>query len=183
LVEAALPDSVRLASTQPVLAPETAAHGDAIERVLDRAFGPGRFAKPSERVREFAPHLPALSRVALAGGAVLGVCRINEIAIGGHVAYFLGPLAVDPNAQHGGLGHLLMTEVIAACRAAGRGAAIVLMGEPSFFGAFGFVRIPAGQVTMPIPVEARRLQWLGFDEPTLARVTGVVSRPRAASRA
>ena len=162
---------------------ETPAHAAAIERVLDRAFGPGRFAKPSERVREFAPPLPALSRVAMAKGVVLGVCRISEIAIGDHAAYFLGPLAVDPDAQHGGLGHLLVSAAVEACRADGRGAAIVLMGEPSFFGALGFVRIPWGRVAMPVPVEARRLQWLGFDETALAAVTGAVSPPRAASPA
>jgi predicted N-acetyltransferase YhbS len=162
---------------------ETPVHGQAIERVLDRAFGPGRFAKPSERVREFAPHLPALSRVAVAGGVVLGVCRIHEIAIGDHAGFFLGPLAVDPDAQHGGLGHLLVSAAVEACRADGRGAAIVLMGEPSFFGTLGFARIPSGRIVMPGPVEARRLQWLGFDENILAALQGAVSPPRAASPA
>lgn len=175
--------SVHLAPAAPALVAETPAHAAAIERVLDRAFGPGRFAKPSERVREFAPPLLALSRVAVADGAVLGVCRISEIAIGEHRAFFLGPLAVDPDAQHGGLGHLLVNEAVAACRADGRGAAIVLMGEPSFFGAQGFVRIPADRVVMPVPVEARRLQWLGLDEQRLEAVSGAVSRPRDASPA
>jgi predicted N-acetyltransferase YhbS len=175
--------SVHLASAAPALVAETPPHAAAIERVLDRAFGPGRFAKPSERVREFAPLLPALSRVAVADGAVLGVCRINEVSIGDQRAFFLGPLAVDPDAQHGGLGHLLVNEVVAACRADGRGAAILLMGEPSFFGALGFVRIPSGRIVMPTPVEARRLQWLGFDEQTLETVAGAVSPPRAASPA
>jgi predicted N-acetyltransferase YhbS len=178
-----VPAPVHLASAAPAFVAESPAHGAAIERVLDRAFGPGRFAKPSERVREFALPLPALSRVAVADGAVLGVCRVNEIGVGDHRAFFLGPLAVDPDAQHGGLGHLLVTEVVAACRADGRGAAMLLMGEPSFFGALGFVRVPSARIIMPTPVEARRLQWLGFDEQTLAAVTGAVSPPRAASPA
>ena len=37
-----------------VVVNETAAHGPAIEALLDRAFGPGRFAKVSERVREWS---------------------------------------------------------------------------------------------------------------------------------
>lgn len=178
-----MPASVHLASAAPALLAETPAHAAAIERVLDRAFGPGRFAKPSERVREFAPPLPALSRVAVSDGAVLGVCRINEIAIGDHRAFFLGPLGVDPDAQHLGLGHLLVNEAVAACRADRRGVAILLMGQPSFFERLGFVQIPPGQVVMPVPVEPRRLQWMGFDEHALSAVTGVISRPRAASRA
>lgn len=178
-----MPASVHLASAAPALVAETPVHAAAIERVLDRAFGPGRFAKPSERVREFAPLLPDLSRVAIRDHAVIGVCRIHEIAIGDRAGFFLGPLAVDPDAQHGGLGHMLVSAAIEACRADGRGAAIVLMGEPSFFGTLGFVRIPAGRIVMPGPVEARRLQWLGLDENILATLQGAVSPPRVASPA
>jgi predicted N-acetyltransferase YhbS len=161
----------------PVFVPETAAHAPAIERVLDRAFGPGRFAKPSERVREFAVHRPELSRVALSGADVIGVCRIYDIAIGERPALFLGPLAVDPDAQHGGLGHALVSATVDLCRAAGH-EAIVLMGAPTFFGKLGFSQIPVGQVAMPIPVEARRLQWILLREG--APLSGQISRPRAA---
>jgi predicted N-acetyltransferase YhbS len=168
--------------TAPLLVAETPAHAQAVERVLDRGFGPGRFAKPSERVREFAPHLPALSRVALMGADLVGVCRIYDIAIGGRPALFLGPLAVDPDAQHGGLGHALVAATIDACRAINR-EAIVLMGEPSFFGALGFEQIPPGQVLMPGPVEARRLQWIALRTGAFANLAGPISRPRAASPA
>ena len=60
------------------LAAETSAHAAQIEGVLDRAFGPGRYAKTSERVRERgARHELALSRVAVnEAGEVIGVCRI-----------------------------------------------------------------------------------------------------------
>jgi predicted N-acetyltransferase YhbS len=42
-------------------------HDAAIERVLDRAFGPGRFAKTSERVRERGARLE-LAHLAREGG-------------------------------------------------------------------------------------------------------------------
>ena len=163
-----------------MLIAESAAHASGIERVLDRAFGPGRFAKPSERVREFAVHRPDLSRVALVGADVIGVCRIYDISIGETAALFLGPLAVDPESQHGGLGHALVSATIDLCRAANH-EAIVLMGAPSFFSKLGFSQIPAGQVVMPMPVEARRLQWIVLREG--ANLAGAISRPRAATPA
>src|SRR5262249_26971644 len=63
------------------LVSEAPEHHDAIEGVLARAFGPGRFAKTSERVREHGAHFePALSRVALnEEGAVNGCCRIWSV--------------------------------------------------------------------------------------------------------
>lgn len=165
-----------------VLLPEAREYSQAVEDVLDRAFGPGRFAKPSERVREFALHLPALSRVALLDGDLLGVCRIYDIAVGDRAALFLGPLAVDPGAQHAGLGHKLVAACIEACRASER-EALILMGEPSFFSSLGFVQVPAGKVLMPGPAEARRLQWLALHEGALDRLAGQISRPRGATPA
>lgn len=165
--------------SSPLLIAEQAAHAPAVERVLDRAFGPGRFAKPSERVREFARHAFDLSRVAINDGDVVGVCRIYDIAVGGAPALFLGPLAVDPDAQHGGLGHALVAAAIEACSITD-GQAIVLMGEPSFFSVLGFTQIPPGRVLMPGPAEARRLQWLALREGALEALSGTISRPRAA---
>jgi predicted N-acetyltransferase YhbS len=64
---------------------------ESIERVLDRAFGPGRFAKTSERVRERGAHFePALTRVAIDDvGDIVGVCRIWRVQAGAPV-FFLG---------------------------------------------------------------------------------------------
>ena len=60
------------------LVAEKPEHASAVDAVLDRAFGPGRHAKTSERVRERgAAFEPSLSRVALNdAGEVIGVCRI-----------------------------------------------------------------------------------------------------------
>jgi predicted N-acetyltransferase YhbS len=66
------------ASASYALVNEMPAHGEAIDALLTRAFGPGRFAKVSERVREFADFAPELSFVAIADDRVLG--------LGAHVA-------------------------------------------------------------------------------------------------
>ncbi|WP_395645190.1 GNAT family N-acetyltransferase [Terricaulis sp.] len=150
---------------------------DAIERVLDRAFGPGRFAKTSERVRERGAEFePALSRVAVNdAGEIIGVCRIWRAHAGAPV-FFLGPLAVDPSAQAAGLGLALTRDAVAACRAVG-GQAVVLVGAERFFRPLGFTLIPRGRVSLPGPVDPRRFLWLELRPGGLDKVRGEVGPP------
>jgi predicted N-acetyltransferase YhbS len=143
------------------IAPEHPLHGPAVERVLDAAFGPGRHAKSSERVREFSSLDYKRSRVALSGAKLVGCCRIWPIAVGDTPALFLGPLAVQPGLQKGGLGAQLVEACIDACRD-GRFPALVLVGRPNFFARFGFLPLPAGAVTMPAPTDPARLQALAL---------------------
>ena len=159
-------------------AAEKPEHRDAIEHVLDRAFGPGRFAKSSERVRERgAAFEPALSRVALNdAGAVIGVCRIWRVSAGAPL-YFLGPLAVDPDAQAAGLGLSLVRECVAACRAAG-GGGIALVGAERFFRAAGFTRVPDGRLALPGPFVPDRLLWLELRPGALDKAQGEIAAPR-----
>jgi predicted N-acetyltransferase YhbS len=152
----------------------------AIEHVLDAAFGPGRFAKVSERVREFATLDRGLSRIALRGQEVSGCCRIHRIAIGATPALFLGPLAVSPVAQGAGLGQALVGATLEACERSGVGAVIVV-GQPRMFAPFGFTEIPKEQILMPGPVEARRFQWRALRNGGLDALAGAVRAPRAAS--
>lgn len=152
-------------------------HRDAIEHVLERAFGPGRFAKTSERVRERgALSEPALSRVGLNdAGDVVGVCRIWRVEAGAPL-YFLGPLAVDPSAQQAGLGLALTRDAVAACRARG-GAGIVLVGAEPFFRPLDFAIVPKGRLTLPGPVDPSRLLWLALRPGGLDRVQGELRSP------
>ena len=153
-------------------------HGAAIERVLDRAFGPGRFAKGSERVRERGAVLePALSRVAIdEAGAVIGVCRIWRVGAGGAQFFLLGPLAVDPAAQGGGLGFALAKDAVAAVRAAD-GAGVVAVGAEPFFRSLGFTLIPPGRLKMPSPVDPTRFLWLELARPGLQAARGLIGAP------
>lgn len=169
----------RGASMAPTLSAERPEHRDAIERVLDRAFGPGRFAKTSERVRERGAEFePALTRVALTqAGEVIGVCRIWRAEAGAPV-YFLGPLAVDPAAQSAGLGLTLVREAVAACRAASGGAGVVLVGAERFFQPVGFSIVPKGRLFLPGPVDPSRLLWLELRPGALDKVRGELQAPK-----
>jgi len=159
------------------LVAEKPEHADSIELVLDRAFGPGRFAKTSERVREQgAAFEPRLSRVALSGEEVVGVCRIFRVKAGVEL-YFLGPLAVDPAAQSAGLGAQLTRECVTACRAV-EGNGVVLVGAAAFFSPLGFSQIPEGRVTLPGPVDPARLLWCELKPGGLGRAEGALTAPR-----
>jgi predicted N-acetyltransferase YhbS len=152
-------------------------HAAAVEHILDRAFGPGRFAKSSERVRERGAQFErSLSRVALdARGVVIGVCRIWRVSAGVEF-FFLGPLAVDPDAQAAGLGLALTREATAACRAAG-GAGVVLVGADRFFRPLGFTVAPKHRLTLPGPHDPQRLLWLELTPGGLDNARGEIGAP------
>lgn len=151
---------------------------EAIERVLDRAFGPGRYAKTSERVREAGAVLePSLTRIALNDeGDVAGVCRIWRVEAG-EPLFFLGPLAVDPSEQSTGVGLALVRDAVAACRTSG-GNGVVLVGAERFFRPAGFTVVPAGKVWLPGPVDPARLLWTELRPGGLDKVHGELRPPK-----
>lgn len=158
------------------LVAEQPQHAAAIEEVLDRAFGPGRFAKTSERVREHgAVAEPSLSRIALREGRVVGVCRIWRVWAGATL-YFLGPLAVDPRAQSAGIGLDLTRAAVQACRDAG-GGGVLLVGDERFFSPVGFKVVPNGRISLPGPVDPKRFLWLELRSDGLAQAAGEVRAP------
>jgi predicted N-acetyltransferase YhbS len=161
--------------TGVVIAPETLAHAASVLGVAAAAFGPGRLAKTSERVRENgAQLLRGYSRVALCGEEVVGCCQMWRVWIGTEPMVFLGPLAVHPGQQGRGLGQMLVSACVDAARVAGE-TAVVLVGAPGFFAPLGFVQVPAGLITLPGSVDPRRLLWLPLCGPqtlTAGRLSG-----------
>jgi predicted N-acetyltransferase YhbS len=168
------------ASPAPIIVAESAEHGLALERVLDAAFGPGRFAKTSERVRENgAEHRLDLSRVALADGEPIGCCRIYDISVGERPALFLGPLAVAPSRRSVGLGALLVGAAIEAC--ANEDKVLFVVGPARFFEPFGFHRISGSRIIMPGPVNSERFLWRSPRPGACDGLGGPISAPRVAN--
>ena len=81
----------------------------------------------------------SLSLVAVEGGAAVGHVAFSPVAIGGRACGWLGlgPLAVLPGRQGGGIGGALVRAGLARLRAAGA-AGCVLLGEPGYYRRFGF---------------------------------------------
>ena len=157
---------------------ERPVHEMQIEGVLDRAFGPGRLAKTSERVRERgAVFEPNLSRVAVdEHGDVVGCSRIWRVRAGECEFYFLGPLAVEPSVQREGVGASLTRASMGACRMVG-GAGVVLVGALSFFAPLGFSVIPQGRLSLPGPVDPARFLWCELEPGGLQKAQGMIGAP------
>ena len=127
-----------------------------IERLHERAFGPGRFARTATRLREGAPAMPELSFVASVGTLLVGSVRVSPIFVGTQTALALGPLTVEPAFEKRGIGAALMDAALAAAAAAGH-TLVLLIGDEPYYRRFGFVPAPAGQLRMPSPVDPARL--------------------------
>ena len=138
------------------LAPERP--GDAVlgDALIARAFGPGRYAKAAERLREGRTPLHELSFVAWAQDEAIGCVRLWPIAIGETEALLLGPFAVEEKWRSAGVGAALITR---ACEAASAGGhrLVLLVGDEAYFAPLGFSAAPARAVRLPGPVDQRRV--------------------------
>ena len=84
---------------------EQASDAAAREALLDAAYGPARFAKTSERLREGRQPACGLSLVAVDGGRIVGTVRLWHVTAGpAQPALLLGPLAVHPDHRSRGIG-------------------------------------------------------------------------------
>ncbi|MFZ1079253.1 MAG: N-acetyltransferase, partial [Methylovirgula sp.] len=79
-----------------VLVPQVSADQAAIEKLDERVFGPGRFARSAYRLREGVAADLSLSYVARVGRLLVGANRMTPIRCGGKPALLLGPLSVEP---------------------------------------------------------------------------------------
>ncbi len=136
--------------------PETGADAAAIERLHERTFGPGRYAKTAYRLRERVAHRLDVSFTARIGTLLVGSVRLSPVRIGETKALFLGPLTVEPPFRERGIGQALIARALDAARAKGE-RLVILVGDEPYYGKNGFNRIPAGRVEMPGPVDPARL--------------------------
>lgn len=164
------------AARAPTLKLEQDRDGPAIETLLDHAFGPGRFTKVSERVREAAEFRPDLSFCAWDESRLVGCVRMTRIRIGATEAVFLGPLAVEEDVRKFGTGGLLVQAACAAAQAAGF-ANVLLVGDEPYFGRFGFAAAPARDVRLPGPVDQRRVLVRPLREGGADGLSGLVGAP------
>ena len=137
---------------------EAPADAAAVEALVLAAFGPGRFAKTAERLRERARI--AAGFVAREEGQVVGSVRLWAITIGGEPALFLGPIAVSAESRRAGLG----ADLVQACVDHAGGEGILLVGDLPYFGRFGFEPAPGARLAGP--VDQRRVLWRGKGQPS-----------------
>src|ERR1700721_591692 len=144
---------------------------DPIERLNERVFGPGRFARTAYRIRETTPADPALSFVARVGTLLVGASAMTPIVIGEASALLLGPLIVEPVFRSQGIGEALVTSSLEAAKAGGW-KLVILVGDEPYYARMGFQRAPPGQISLPGPVDPERLLYCELDPGALAAAKG-----------
>jgi predicted N-acetyltransferase YhbS len=157
-----------------VIRGETAVEAEAIDRLNERAFGPGRFARSAYRLREAAAAAQALSFVAHVGTLLVGSNRMTPVDCGGQPALLLGPLAVDPAFRSRGIGEALVRVSLDAARAKGH-SLVILVGDEPYYARIGFKRVPPGRLLLPGPVAPERLLYCELTENAFAGASGLIS--------
>src|ERR1700691_2911479 len=136
--------------------PETTGDESAIERLHERTFGPGRYAKSAYRLREQVAHSLDVSFTARTGTLLVGSVRLSPVRIGETKALLLGPLTVEPAFRERGVGQALIERALKEAGAKGH-RIVILVGDEPYYSKAGFKRIPPGRATMPGPVDPARL--------------------------
>lgn len=156
---------------------------DAVDALLDAAFGADRHGRAAYRVREGMAAIPELSFAALEAGALVGSIQCWPVALacddGDRVPMVMvGPVAVSPARQNVGIGRALMRNAIRVAEAGGvEGAdALMLIGDPEYYARFGFGAAATGAWRLPGPFDPRRLLARGR-APARAGVVGPRRRP------
>lgn len=153
--------------------PETPKDAQAIERLHERTFGPGRFVLSAYRLREHVDHLFELSFTARIGTLLVGSVRQLPICVGETPALMLGPLTVEPPFRSRGIGRALLDRALGDAGAQGH-RLILLVGDEPYYSRAGFKAVPKGRATMPGPVDYSRLLVAELVEGAFADVSGKI---------
>ncbi|QRM28970.1 GNAT family N-acetyltransferase [Microvirga sp. VF16] len=148
---------------------------DAREALLDACFGPARFQKTCERLREGRMPADGLSLVIDRDGEIIGTVRLWHISAGpNRAALMLGPIAIDPSVQSLGLGGKLMREALKRAVDLGH-KAVLLVGDAPYYERFGFSTENTGSLWLPGPYERNRFLALELEAGALNDARGLVS--------
>jgi predicted N-acetyltransferase YhbS len=152
-------------------------HSDAVEALYDEVFGPGRFAKTAERLREGNTKIADASLVAIDSEGLTGVVRVWPVTVGAKGrAAFLGPIAVAERRRGNGVAFKLMERAIGVCREQGY-AAVILVGDHEYYDRFGFKRAGDERFQLPGPVDQKRILIRDLSD-RAAQLKGELSVPR-----
>jgi predicted N-acetyltransferase YhbS len=162
----------------PEFVPIAAVDPAAVEALLDRAFGRDRHGRTAYRLREGVDAIPGLSFAAVEEGTLIGTIQCWPVMLTGddgrdHALVLVGPVAVEPSRQRSGLGKELMHQALDAALESGDDSAMMLIGDPEYYGRFfGFSADATAGWRLPGPVERHRLLARGMAVPAVAGSLG-----------
>jgi len=133
-----------------------------VEELLDRAFEPERHGRTAYKVRAGTEWLPGLSYAAMDDAEMLvGTIQCWPVALTdpvdrAHPMIMVGPVAVLPEHQSQGYGKALMTASLAAIDPRAP-LPQVMIGDPEYYGRWGFASTGTDGWSLPGPYEKHRL--------------------------
>jgi hypothetical protein len=145
----------------------------AREALLDACFGANRHARTCQRLRDGRAPADGLALSAMARGKVVGTVRSWHVSAGGAPSLLLGPLAVDSAFRKLGVGAALITRALAAARARGH-RAVLLLGDAPYYSRFGFSAAKTANLMLPGAYEQERLLGLDLVEGALDGAWGMI---------
>lgn len=159
------------------LVPLASINPTAVEMLLDAAFGPDRFTRTAYTIRGGSKPVAELSFAAVEDGVLVGSIQCWPIALIDEDSMLplimLGPVAVTPDHQGDGIGRRLMAHALDAAAAEGLDDALMLIGDPDYYGRFfGFSAERTARWAAPGPVERHRLLARGASVPDTAGMLG-----------
>ena len=152
---------------------ERASDAVAREALLDACFGANRRARTCQRLRDGRAPAEGLALSAVARGKVVGTVRLWHVSAGGVPALVLGPLAVDNAFRKLGVGAALMAHALAAARARGH-RAVLLLGDAAYYDRFGFSAAKTADLMLPGAYEQERLLGLELVPDALGGAWGMI---------
>jgi predicted N-acetyltransferase YhbS len=142
--------------------PIAAAAPDAVEALLDAAFGTDRHGRTAYRLRVGTQAIPHLSFAAFDDELLVGTLQSWPVVLTSdgsqmHPLVMVGPVAVLPDRQMQGIGRALMDRMVETADAEGDDA-LMLIGDPEYYDRlFGFNAEQTSGWEVPGPVERHRL--------------------------
>lgn len=146
----------------------------AREALLDACFGEHRHKRTCQRLRDGRAPAEGLALSATARGRLVGTVRLWHVSAGGIPALVLGPLAVEASSRKFGAGAALMDHALAAAKARGH-RAVVLLGDAPYYARFGFSAAKTGELVLPGAFERERLLGLELVEGGLDGAWGMIA--------
>ncbi|AXI80711.1 GNAT family N-acetyltransferase [Peterkaempfera bronchialis] len=158
--------------------PEEPEDAPAVRRVHMAAFPGPAEADLVDTLRKDPAWLPGLSWVAADHrGLVIAHALLTRLAVGDGKALALAPVAVAPEWQRRGVGTLLVRAALEAAGAAGE-RLVVVLGDPRYYGRFGFTPASRHGVSGPYEVPDALFQALPLaDQDGTPRGTAVYPPP------
>ena len=153
---------------------ERASDVAAREALLDACFGDNRHTRTCQRLRDGRAPAEGLALSAVRQGRLVGSVRLWHVSAGGIPALMLGPLAVEASSRRLGVGAALMDHALAAAKARGH-RAVILLGDAPYYARFGFSAAKTGGLSLPGAFERDRLLGLELDEGALDGAWGMIA--------